>query len=116
MSISLSKIAKNIHRKTKENILLLIDVDFRYSTDVTERQTDEHIIQFLELIVSKISKIYIPKETEFNIYVLEKQSPNLLDDVTKDGIHLMIDIEMDFTAKTLLPISSLTKFTMYGTN
>ena len=89
--------------KQKENGPLLIDVDFRYSTDVTERQhNDEHIIQFLELIVSKISKIYVPKENEFNIYVLEKKTPNLLDDVTKDGIHIMIDIEMDFTAKTLL--------------
>lgn len=90
--------------KQLENGPLLIDVDFRYGTDVDERQhTQEHIVDFLEVLTQKIEKIYIPEDQKkLNIYVLEKPNPNILEDKTKDGIHIMMDIKMDVTAKILL--------------
>ena len=41
-------------------------------------------------------------KSKINIYVFEKNNVNCLDEVTKDGIHIMTDISMDVICKTLI--------------
>ena len=79
-----------------ENGPLLIDIDLRYNSDITERQhTCDHIIDLIMLYSSKISKIFeIPNDTKINVFVMEKNYVNILEDKTKDGVHVVICIKM----------------------
>ncbi|MBI96715.1 hypothetical protein CL656_06190 [bacterium] len=90
--------------KQPEKGPLLIDIDFRYNEEVDERQhTSEDIINFLQIITEKLEKIYtITNNKEIMLYVFEKDNVNCLENVTKDGIHIMTNISMDITSKTLL--------------
>ena len=90
--------------KQPERGPLLIDIDFRYGVDIDERQHGEDdIINFIEVLLEKIKKIYnVDSKSKINIYVFEKNNVNCLDEVTKDGIHIMTDISMDVICKTLI--------------
>ena len=83
---------------------ILIDLDFRYATDVETRQhNEEHIMAFIELYCENITKIVnVSKDTAIPIFVFEKSTVNILDEVTKDGIHIIIGIHMDRTLQILL--------------
>ena len=75
---------------------LLIDIDFRFQKDVKKRIiTKEHIIDLIVLYMIKISEIYnIPNGTKIDVYVTQKDTPNCLEDKTKDGLHVVICIKM----------------------
>jgi P4 family phage/plasmid primase-like protien len=75
---------------------LLIDVDMRYNTEITERQhTCEHTIDLIMLYGEKILKyVDIEENTQIKVFVLEKKSVNKLDLKTKDGIHLIFGIKL----------------------
>lgn len=90
----------NIEYLTERQLIedgpLLIDVDFRFNTNVKERLvTTEHIIDLIMLYMTKISEIYsIPDGTKIDVYVTQKDSPDFLEDKTKDGVHVVICIKM----------------------
>jgi P4 family phage/plasmid primase-like protien len=79
-----------------ENGPLLIDIDFRYNTNITERQhTHEHIIDFVMAYADEVSKIAtIEPNTKVNIFVLEKKNVNILDTKTKDGVHIIFGLKI----------------------
>lgn len=83
---------------------ILIDLDFRYEADIEEKQhSSEHIIDIVQLYIEQLQKlIEIKKNEPFSVFVLEKPGVNLLDNVTKDGIHIVIGINVDTTIKTIL--------------
>ncbi len=83
---------------------LLVDVDLRYETSVKSRQhSKEHIIDLIVLYASKLNEIYkIEPSQEINVYVMEKYEINLLDDKTKDGIHLVFTISMHKAEQVIL--------------
>ena len=89
--------------KQLENGPLVIDIDFRYSVDVDERQhTLDHIIKFILLTLDSINKIKINNGKELSCYVFERDNVNCQEKITKDGIHLLIDIQMDVISKIIL--------------
>lgn len=90
--------------KQYEDGPILIDVDFRYTCDVSTRQHNtQHICQLLECILEGIKKIKMVHDSKkLECYVFEKNNVNMLDDKTKDGIHLLINLEMDYKCKLLL--------------
>jgi P4 family phage/plasmid primase-like protien len=75
---------------------LLVDIDLRYNSDIVERQhTQDHIIDLIMLYATNISQLFnIPDTTCINVYVMEKNNVNILEDKTKDGIHLIFGIQM----------------------
>lgn len=75
---------------------LLIDVDMRYSSEITERQhTHEHTLDLIMLYGDKILKyVNLEEGTAVKVFVLEKKNVNTLDTKTKDGIHLIIGIKL----------------------
>ena len=83
-----------------------IDLDFRYNHDICERQhTDETILNILELYLNELKKILIFKEElPFDVFIFEKPTVNRLEDktLTKDGIHILINIQMDHILQSLL--------------
>ena len=87
-----------------ENSPLLVDVDLRYTTNIKSRQhTKEHIIDLIVLYASKLNEIYqIESSQEINVYVMEKYEINMLEDKTKDGIHLVFTISMHKAEQVIL--------------
>jgi len=83
---------------------VLIDLDFRYNTDIEERQHDNEILEDLvQLYMEEIDKLAKLKVDEkIPIFILEKPHVNKLPEVTKDGIHIVIGIQMAHSIQMLL--------------
>ena len=83
---------------------IMIDFDFRYSTEVEERvHTEEHINDMVDIYFQNIKElIKIPVNTTVPVYIFEKDDVNMLDEVTKDGIHMIIGIHMERPLQIML--------------
>ena len=85
-------------KQLKDEGAITIDLDFRHSIEIDERQyTINHIIQFLDCYCSKIEKLFdlVDDEMEIYIYVFEKPTVNQIQEknITKDGIHIIIGLK-----------------------
>lgn len=90
--------------KQNDNGPLLIDVDFRYSPEIEDRiHTKDHIFDLIQYITECMSKIKQINNSKIECYIFEKDDVNTsLEDVTKDGIHILINIQMDYNEKIIL--------------
>lgn len=94
-------------KQLEKNGPILIDVDLRYSIDVESRQhSREHILDLINLLYLEELKEFLAFEPNraFPIYVFEKPEVNRLADgsLTKDGVHIIIGIQMDHILQTML--------------
>ena len=81
---------------------IAIDLDFRYNSDIDERQhTEEDITNIIDLYLSNLNNMINLHET-FSIYVFEKPNVNELGDVTKDGIHIILGLSLQKSLKIIL--------------
>jgi hypothetical protein len=90
--------------KQLENGTFVVDLDFRYSHDVSKRQhTKEDITNLVDLFIQQFNK-YAVIENAFKCYVMEKPNVNRLEDgsLTKDGIHLLFTIGMSKEHKKVI--------------
>ena len=72
---------------------IVFDLDFRYPVTTTVRQhTKEHIIDFIYEYFNKLKEFVDCNTDKIPIYIMEKPNVNRLDTVTKDGIHILIDL------------------------
>ncbi len=90
---------------------VVLDIDLRYSHDISQRQhTKEHIIDLIDAYLRQLSQLYdFDDGYDLDIYVMEKPNVNQLDTKTKDGIHLIFNICLNvkyqiLIRKQLLPI------------
>ena len=76
---------------------ICIDLDFKYDTAITSRQhTKEHNIDIVMIYMEKIKELlHITENSEINVYVMEKDNVNCLENKTKDGIHIIIGLNME---------------------
>ena len=85
---------------------ILVDFDFRYHYDVETRQhTEEHIQDMILLYLEELKEFYqFVEKTPFSVFIMEKPHVNRLADksITKDGIHMVIGIQMDSIMQVLL--------------
>jgi len=83
---------------------LLVDIDMRYSTDITERQhTEGEINDILDMYLDSIQELYnLNDEITFPVFIFEKPEVNALDEVTKDGIHIVFGISMTHDSQLVL--------------
>ena len=92
---------------------LLVDFDFRYDYDVTERQhTVGHIQDVIQLYLEELKELFVFREkTPFPIFVMEKPHVNRVTEktLTKDGIHMIFGIQMDHTLQQILREKIITK-------
>jgi len=92
--------------KQIENGPMAVDFDFRYSHDVEARQhTKEHIQDMILLYLEEIKEYFVFEENKpFDIFIFEKPNVNRLADgsVTKDGIHMIIGIQIDNIIQTMI--------------
>lgn len=93
-------------RQLSDNGPILLDFDFHYNYDVTTRlHTQEHIIDIIQLYLEELKKMLVFSEGQtFPIFVFEKPNVNRVVDkqITKDGIHIIIGIQMDHTLQLML--------------
>ena len=85
---------------------ILVDFDFRYDFSVTKRlHTQEHIQDIVQLYLEVLKEFFIFEENKpFPIFIMEKPNVNRVSEkeITKDGIHMIIGIQMDNTLQTML--------------
>jgi P4 family phage/plasmid primase-like protien len=85
---------------------ILVDLDFRYDYDVTKRlHTSEHIQDLVQLYLEELKEFFVFEENKsFPIFIMEKPNVNRVADkqITKDGIHMIIGIQMDNTLQMML--------------
>jgi phage/plasmid-associated DNA primase len=84
---------------------MLVDLDFRYSYETTERQhNSEDINKIIYSYLEIFKEFLIPDATMFNIYVFEKPNINRLKDqtLTKDGVHLIFGLNVPFEVQLLI--------------
>ena len=84
---------------------ILVDLDFRYSADLLERQhNDSHIEDLVVLYLECLAKLVkVTEDVTFPIFVLEKPDVNTTDEtMTKDGIHLIFGVHLQHAAQLLL--------------
>jgi P4 family phage/plasmid primase-like protien len=91
--------------KQIKNGPMLVDFDFRYNYDVNKRQhTREHIQDMICEYSDLIKEYYlIEANKSFDIFIFEKPNVNRLADnsLTKDGIHMLIGIQIDNTMQMI---------------
>jgi len=85
---------------------ILVDFDFHYDISVTKRlHTQEHIQDMIQLYLEELKELFVFEENKpFPIFVMEKPTVNRVIDkqMTKDGIHMIIGIQMDNTMQMML--------------
>ena len=87
-----------------ENGPIMIDIDMRYDPSIESRQhTKDHIIDAVMLYAEKIVNLLdVNDGTKIPVYVMEKKNVNKLDNKTKDGIHMIIGIQMHKALQVML--------------
>ena len=55
------------------------------------------------------SVLFIQDATKFNVLVMEEPNVNCLPEKTKDGIHMLINVQMDHTLQEILRENVLEK-------
>lgn len=84
---------------------LCIDFDFRYESSITTRQhTEENIVEYLDILLNSLKKLVIFTQDMFQIFIFEKDNVNIVanDNITKDGIHIIICLDIDHKVKLML--------------
>ena len=79
--------------------VIAIDFDFRYSYEVVQRlHTAEQIESLSVLFLEELKNVYETIDEPFNIFIMEKPNVNRVEDknITKDGIHIIITLKLDF--------------------
>ena len=89
----------------------LIDIDERYAPAIEVRQhTKEHISNLVETVIDQLSDmVVLTPGTLLPIFVFEKPDVNLLEDTTKDGVHILIGMKMDRALQMMLRKRMLTQ-------
>jgi P4 family phage/plasmid primase-like protien len=85
---------------------IAVDLDFRYQYDIDEKQyTREHVEDLIFAYLEELKKMFqFDDSSKFHIYLFEKPSVNRIQEkqLTKDGIHMIIGIQMDRIGQQIL--------------
>jgi len=85
---------------------LAVDFDFRYNYDVDTRpHTSDHINDMICEYSDLLKECYlITPDVPFHVYIFEKPNVNRLADgsLTKDGIHMIIGMQVDHTMQLII--------------
>jgi len=92
---------------------IVVDLDFKYSMEIKERQhTKEHIQDLVVCYLDIIKDIYqMDDENKIPVFVLEKPKINILAEkkIVKDGIHMIIGVNADKTVRCMVREKAIKK-------
>ena len=90
----------------KNGSTIAVDLDFRYDVNITERQhTPEDIQNIVCMYLDCLKDAFeFNGNSKFDIFVFEKPNVNIVNEknITKDGIHMLINIKTDHIAQQLI--------------
>jgi P4 family phage/plasmid primase-like protien len=91
-------------KQNSEKGVIVVDFDFRYETSITKRQhSKEHVLDMIQSYIQTLETLVtIPNDAQIPIYIFEKSDVNPMDDVTKDGIHMIIGAYVDRPIQRML--------------
>jgi len=102
-TVLVNKTSAFLTEKQMDEGPILIDLDFRYHVDIEERQhTKKHITDLVSCILEGLRKIKLDAGKTVECYIMEKNNVNMEEDKTKDGIHIIVNVKMDYTCKIIL--------------
>ena len=85
---------------------IVVDFDFRYTADVdTRMHTQDHIQDLIQLYLEELKEFIVCEPNkQIPIFIMEKPTVNRVKDlnITKDGIHMIIGVQMERTMQLLL--------------
>jgi len=100
-------------KQTEHGSAMAVDFDFRYNYDVESRQhTKEHVQDMILLYLEELKEYFMFEESKpFDIFIFEKPNVNRLSDgsLTKDGIHMIIGCQVDYTMQMMIREKMLEK-------
>ena len=74
---------------------LVVDLDFHYAPEVESRQhTEEDIENIVGLYAEHLAEMVSGSMPTYDIYVSHKSTVNMLDEKTKDGIHIFFGVRV----------------------
>jgi phage/plasmid-associated DNA primase len=74
---------------------LVVDLDFHYAPEVEDRQHNEDdIVNIIELYAEHLAEMVDGDMPTYEIYVSHKSAVNMLDEKTKDGIHIFFSVRV----------------------
>lgn len=90
---------------------ILVDIDLKYNNLIDQRiHTKDHIDDLVSLYLDKLKEIYHFDESPFYIFVMEKDNINKVnEELTKDGIHIVIGIKSNRAVQMYLRTKVLEK-------
>lgn len=72
---------------------LVVDLDFHYASDIETRQhTKNDVVNIIELYAEHLTDLVKGKLPTYEIYVSHKSDVNMLEEKTKDGIHIFFSV------------------------
>lgn len=91
-------------KQLEENGPIMIDIDLRYPAEITTKQhTKDHVVDALLLYADKIVQLLDVKEgSAIEAFIMEKKDVNILENKTKDGLHIIIGIQMHKALQVIL--------------
>lgn len=84
---------------------ILVDLDFRYDSEIEERQhTAKHIEEMIHVYLDSLKTVLkFENNKPFPVFIFEKPMVNTSDALhTKDGIHIIIGIQADHALQIML--------------
>lgn len=80
--------------KQLENGVIYHDLDLHYLPEIDTRQHDEDFMnELVSIYCDNIKKfLNMPNNFTFKVFIMHKNNVNTLDDKTKDGIHILINL------------------------
>ncbi len=90
---------------------IAIDLDFRYSEE-KRAYTNANIIDFIEILLEELHIVFTIQES-FPIYVFEKPNINVKPTMIKDGIHIIVGLNLDVPSKSLLRTRILKRMSIW---
>jgi P4 family phage/plasmid primase-like protien len=92
---------------------IVVDFDFRYDYSVDKRlHTKDDIVTMVLHYLEELKKFFVfDAESAFDIFIFEKPNVNRVADktLTKDGIHMLIGLQMDHVLQVMLRENMLAK-------
>lgn len=97
---------KEFLTEKQSGLCIAIDFDFKYDYSINERQhgVEEHT-NLLQMIIDALKNVLMFEDGfKFNAFIFEKPNVNRLEDknITKDGIHMLINIQMEHALQEIM--------------
>jgi phage/plasmid-associated DNA primase len=74
---------------------LVVDLDFHYAPEIETRQhTNDDVLSIIELYAEHLTDMVEGELPTYEIYVSHKSAVNMLDEKTKDGIHIFFSVRV----------------------